>query len=121
MILPSSIASELFPLFPPKNVHLAQMLSNHLTFSWDYNNNSCCNHSVHYKIISDCGACPDSTTSNMITCSASVLKTISCKFAIQTVCCGIFGNISDDITINLFSKGTSSYHNNIVDLIIMLS
>ena len=90
------------PLPPPTDVKLVEANHTHFRFTWSHV--SSCYPSIQYHIVaSNCGECPATTHSNMLTCSRNhtqLTSDHSCSFAVGTaVCNDTVGNIS--ITINI--------------------
>ena len=57
---------------------------------------------ITYNInASNCGACPNSTTSNAVTCSGIPVDGSTCTFSIETEACGnITGQGSNIVTVS---------------------
>ena len=61
---------------------------------------------MNYNIeASNCGECPNTTISNMVTCSGDYTQLLNdrqCSFAVQTVVCdGIAGDISTAVKVTM--------------------
>ena len=96
----------------PNNIRVIDVKTNRLTFAWNDSVNLQQTHifsdtdSFVYNIIaSNCGTCPNSTTSLSATCVDFVADGRVCSFALQAVVCGRFGPISDPMKIQI--KGIS--------------
>ena len=90
------------PFPPPTDVQLVEMNDTHLGFNWSHVSTGCS--SLQYHIMaSNCGECPSTTTTNMVTCTGNYTQLTSdhlCSFAVRTaVCNGTVGDIS--IAVNV--------------------
>ena len=107
----------------PNNIRLINVKPKQLTFAWNDSENVQQTHtfsdtdSIVYNIIaSNCGTCPNSTTSLSATCVDFTADGGVCSFALQAVVCGIrFSPISDPMKIqikgiNLIDKPSSQVH-----------
>lgn len=92
------------PFQPPSDVHLVDINSTHLTFHWSRVSTNC--DAIQYGIMSsNCGHCPNVTTSTSITCSGLFTNGQLCTFIVQTVVCdSIAGNESKRVQVELRSK-----------------
>ena len=95
----------------PNNIRLINVKTNHLTFTWNDSVNLQQTHifsdtnSIVYNIIaSNCGTCPNSTTSLSATCVDFVADGSVCSFALQAVVCALgnrFSPISDPVKVQI--------------------
>ena len=95
------------PYPPPVNVSLTRANSTSLSFSWDPVSPSCS--TIFYNISStNCGLCPQSTSSTSATCS--IMEQLSseattCSFTLQSVACDNIASANGD-TVTAILKGT---------------
>lgn len=99
------------PLPPPDHIYVGDITQTSLTFNWSrvQRNRSpqdnCCSETVYNIIASNCGSCPNSTTSTTATCRNVTTDGSVCSFAVQTTLCGnIFGQRSNEVTVLLKCK-----------------
>ena len=87
-----------------RNIHLIDINQEYLSFSWNISYlPQIFSDTVVYNIIaSNCGTCPNSTTSLSATCVDFIADGSVCSFALQTAICGNSnGPITDPIMILL--------------------
>jgi hypothetical protein len=97
----NSIFHIVAPYSSPDNVQLTGVEEGLLTFSWDSLGPNC--ESANYRVISDCGGCPNYTNSTEINCTDLQLSTEAreCSLRVQIVLCGGFGNLSSPVAVML--------------------
>ena len=87
----------------------------HLSFIWSQVPLNC--PSIQYKIIvtENCGECPNTTTSNKVTCTRNYTQLTNnhqCSFAVQTVVCDdIIGDFSSVVNVTMTASGIRSTNN----------
>ena len=81
------------------NVSLNQVMNRILRFTWD---------SIHpfssYKVnASNCGICPNTTSSNSISCIIDIKHSIQfkCSLAVQSMTCDRIGLWSETLEVNI--------------------
>ena len=100
-----SVCTEPFP--PPTDVQLVEANHTHLSFNWSLVLLNC--PSIFYHIVaSNCGQCPDTTTSNKVICTGNyAMISHQCSFAVQASACNdsTVGDISTavNVTVNRLS------------------
>ena len=100
------------PFSPPENVHLTDVKPGKLTFSWAPTVLHCS--ALTYEILSDCGVCPTTTSSTLVTCTTESSQPRLCTFAVRSVACGgIVGSWSNEIEVML--RGTSFLDSKFID------
>ena len=113
----------------PNNIRVIDVKPKRLTFTWNDSENLQQTHifsdtdSIVYNIIaSNCGTCPNSTTSLSATCVDVIADERVCSFALQAVVCGNrFSPISDPMKIqikgiNLTNLQVKYIHNYVIKL-----
>ena len=90
------------PFPPPTDIQLVEANHTHLSFNWSPVSLSC--PSIQYHIVAcNCGECPVTTRSNMVTCNGNYSQQTSdhqCSFAVQTVVCDdLVGDVSIAVTV----------------------
>jgi hypothetical protein len=90
------------------NVSRNDYSSKELTFSWSPVAPDC--PAIHYNILaSNCGSCPTTTNHTNATCTDVHTNNSICTIAVQTVVCGnITGNISDPVSITLYTTESTA-------------
>lgn len=99
------VCTEPFP--PPTDVQLLEANHTHLSFNWSLVLLNC--PSVQYHIVaSNCGECPNTTTSNEVICTGNYVQNLiisrhQCSFAVQASVCNdsIVGDISTAVHVNV--------------------
>ena len=88
------------PLPPPSRLYISAVDfgSRELTFTWSPVAQGC---PLHYNILSsNCGSCPTTTNTTIVTCTDVPTDGSVCTFALQTVVCSnIIGNSSDPVNV----------------------
>ena len=89
------------PYPPPSDVRLAIVQEGLLMFSWNSVGPNC--DSAVYHVTSDCGGCPDNTSSTTANCTDLQLSTEAreCTLRVHTEFCGGTGNQSSPLTVML--------------------
>ena len=89
------------PYPPPDNIRLTDVREGSLSFSWDSLGPNC--DLAIYYVMSDCGGCPDNTSSTTVNCIDLQLSTVTreCTFRIHAELCGSTGNQSSPLTVML--------------------
>ena len=104
----SCVCTEPFP--PPADVQLVEENNTHLGFSWSQVSLNC--PSVQYHIVaSNCGECPDTTTTYEVICTGNYTQLINnrqCLFAVQAGVCNdsIVGDVSTPVNVAKNETGT---------------
>ena len=96
------------PFPPPTDVKLVETNHTHFRFTWSHVS-SCCPSIQYHIVASNCGECPTTTHSNMVTCSGNYTPLTGdhpCSFAVGTaVCNDTVGNISITVTVPMIGAG----------------
>ena len=89
------------PYSSPDNVRLTGVEEGLLTFSWDSLGPNC--ESANYRVISDCGGCPNNTNLTEVNCTDLQLSTEAreCSLRVHVVLCGGVGNLSRPVAVML--------------------
>ena len=92
------------PFPPPTDVKLVEANHTHLKFAWNHVSSHCPSIQYHIMASNNCGECPATTHSNMVTCNGNYSQLMhddhSCLFTVGTVVCnGIVETISIAVTV----------------------
>ena len=109
------ILKRIEPIPPPSNIHLIDVAQTHLIFHWNqltsdlqWAGSGSCSSFVYNIIASNCGSCPNSTSSSFTTCINMTINGSTCLFAVETKVCGnIVGHTNN--TISVFLDGRYHY------------
>ena len=90
------------PFSPPNDIKISNIGRTHLTFNWScVATSESCNVIIYNINASNCGICPNSTTSNAVTCSSIPVDGSTCTFSIDTeVCNNITGQGSNIVIVS---------------------
>ena len=102
---------------PPENINW--IITNHqqldmIIFMWSARCHSpSLDHQATYKIIAsrDCGCCPTTTNNTTVICTDLPVDGSVCTLAIQTVVCGITGELSHNISVQVDVSNKSNINN----------
>ena len=93
------------PAPPPTEIHLIDITQTYLLFHWNqisWAGSGSCSSLIYNIIASNCGTCPNSTTSLFATCTNMTINGEICSFAVETEVCGnIIGQRNNSITVYL--------------------
>ena len=99
------------PFPPPTDVQLVEANHTKIRFNWSHVSTHC--PSLQYHIMaSNCGECPSTTTTNMVTCTGNYTQLTSdcpCSIPVRTaVCNGTVGDISIAVNVPEIGAGLGS-------------
>ena len=90
-----------FTASPPNNVCLSDTYEGTLVFNWTSPIQKCT--SISYQISSDCGSCPETTSTTTVNCSVGAIthEASNCTFSVRSVVCGRTGEANRPIIVTL--------------------
>ena len=92
---------------PPEDVHVSAVNPNQLTVDWSpQESNNYCPVMTYNIATSDCGICPNATTSTSIRCTNLVIDGQTCSIIIQMKACERSFELSSNATLTIVLKGT---------------